>query len=205
MNIQYSIRARSSPLLVAAVFAAGLAPASAPALTITSLTLQNTAQMVTTSDTTAYTTALFLPTAGTLSVTVSDQLFPSALTQLEVTLFSGTGSGATLIGGPLSGLNTNGGTSAQTFTWTYDLSAGTYTSVFAAAAAPANAAFPGMPVFALGLYNDTITFTPTAAAVPLSPIGGVPLAAAVGGIGLYARRRSGRARASLVGGSDADV
>ena len=153
----------------------------------TSLTLQNTTQMVTSATTQVFSTDYVLPTAGTLTVSVSDQLFPSGLTQLDFSLLNG--SAATLVGGPLSALNTAANpTTPQVFTWTFGVQAGSYSTLFSAAAASSAAEFPGVPPFALGLYEDTVTFTPAAAAVPLPPAGGVLLAGA-GLLALLARRK----------------
>ena len=171
-------------IAVGMLFAAA-APTLAGATTLSSLTLQNTGQMVTSSTSQAFTTAYMLPTAGTLTITVSDQLFPSALTQLDVSVLNAQG---IAISAPGSAMNTTGGIAPQSYTWNFNVQAGAYSTLFNAAAAPAGASFPGFPAFAVGLFNDTVTFTPSSPAVPLPPAGGV-LLAGTGALGFMARRR----------------
>ena len=174
--------ARGAPGLGAVVMFAAATPGLAAATTLSTMTLQNASNMVTSSSTVAFTGDYVLPTAGTLTVTVSDQLFPSALTQLDFTLLNGS----SVVGSPLSGLNTNGSTSAQLYSWDFNLQAGNYSTLFAVAAT--NAGIPGAPSFGVGLFTDTITFTPSAPAVPLPSAGGV-LLVGTGALGLMSRRR----------------
>lgn len=203
MNLPSPARARRVPLPIRAVLVAGLAPSVAGASTITSLTLQNTDQMVTTSTASAYTTDLYLATAGTLTITVSDQLFSGALASLDVSLLDATGGKTRNVSGVLSALNTNGGHSVQDYTWSFHVGPGSYTTIFSAAARSGNPEFESEPSFALGLYDDTVTFTPQTSAVPLPPASGV-LATGIAGLGLLARRGRGRRwLASLAAGRHA--
>lgn len=173
--------ARGAPGFGIVLMVAAAAPGVAGANSLSTMTLQNASNMVTSTSSVSFTGDYMLPSAGTLTITVSDQLFPSALKQLDFTLFNG----GTAVGNTLSGLNT-GSTTVQLYSWDFNVQAGSFSTLFNVAAT--SAGIPGAPTFGVGLFDDTVTFTPSAPAVPLPSAGGV-LLVGTGALGLMSRRR----------------
>lgn len=180
---------------LASASAAALLAAAVPAgaNTVTSVTLQNTTQTVTSSSPEGFTTDYFLADPGTITVSVSDKLFPAALTMLQFSLFSGAGGSSTLLAGGLNALNSSpNATVPQVYTWQFQVAAGTYSTVFQAAAAPGAVQFPGLAPFADGMYADIVTYS--ANTVPLTPARGVMVVTLIAlGTLLYVDRRRGLA------------
>ncbi len=189
-SITKAVRGSLIKGLTASLVLGALLPAVAGASSLGPITLYSASQTVTSSNTQVFTSDFLAPTAGILTITVSDQLFPNALTRLDVSLWSGAGAGATLVSGPASGLGAPQATTPQEVTFNIDVTAGAYTTMFQAAATPTNT-FPGSPTFALGLFNEKVTFTASAPAVPVPPLGGA-LAASVVMLGLVGFRRQAK-------------
>ncbi len=163
--------------LVAGSLLSVVSPAGAVTV-LGTLTLENTQQLVTNGTSTVYSAAYTLPSAGTLTVTLTDDLVAAPLSQLDFSLLQGAGSQASLMSGPVSAIGSS-------MAWNFDVNAGSYTTVFQAAAA----GLPGIAGFWLGQYSDTVVFTPTppTPAVPLPPAGSL-LVGGVGVLGAFASR-----------------
>ena len=184
MYLQSIGRPVSIPILVTGVALALAAPAAGAASVIGTLTLQSSTQLVTSGTTTVYSEDYVLPTAGTVRVTLTDNLVGSALTQLEFSLLNGGLTTTALLKPAVSAIGSS-------HVWTFDVAAGHYTTLFQATAG----ALTGAAGFYIGQFSDTVVFTPAAGVptVPLPPAGGV-LLAGVGVLGAISRR-GGRASA----------
>ena len=117
-----------------------------------------------------------LPTSGTLTITLTDQLFPAALSSLDFSLYSvGTG-GATKL---LDSMTATGTTPNHGITESFAVTAGHVSTLFVAVTGGTE----------VGLYTSQLTFTPTGAPVPLPP-GGTLLVGGLIAIGFLARTRT---------------
>ncbi len=116
------------------------------------------------------------------------QLFPSQLSQLDLSEWNRIGSLDADSGEGTNALNTNPlSHGPNEFKWTWDVKAGPHVTMYQVAAVPASMPLSEMPGSAM-LMNDTAGFVGSSPSVPLPPGGGV-LAASVGLLGLSGYRR----------------
>ncbi len=168
--------ARSWRALLLCGLCTTVVPAHAAAVLSGPITLQTSQQAVLSSST--VNGDYMLPTSGTLTVTLTDQLFPAALSSLDFSLYSvGTG-GATKL---LDTMTATGTTPNHGLTESFSVASGHVSTLFVAVTSGTD----------VGLYTSQLTFTPTGSTVPL-PQGAVLLVSGLIALGFVTRTRSTR-------------